>query len=38
MCVWSGQVTVRPVGNRLVDFVGEADAQLQHVLPWIAAR
>ena len=31
MCVWSGQVTVRPVGNLLVDFVGEADAKLQHV-------
>ena len=33
-----GQVTVRPVGNRLVNFVGKADAKLQHVLLRSRAR
>ena len=30
-CVWSGQVTFKPGGNRQLDFVGKADAKLQFV-------
>ena len=29
MCCWSGQVTFKPVGNRHLQLVGQADAELQ---------